>query len=478
MSFAVIIDSINKIVWNNLLVFLCLFTGLLFSIRLKFPQIRYFKEMVHLLLHQEGGKESGITPFQAFATTVGSRVGMGSVAGVAAGIYFGGPGAIFWMWILGILGAVSAMAESMLAQAYKDKVNGEYMGGPALFIEKGLKCRPYAVVFALATILGPGILMPGLHANSLASTFNRAFGLNMIIGGAVLSVFLALVTFGGVKRIGSFAEKAAPIMCLVYMLMAIGVLIIYWRNLPSVFYDIFTSAFGVNAAFGGIAGSAIIWGVKRGVYSTEAGQGSGAIVSAAAECTHPVKQGLIQALSVYIVAFIVCTSTAVILLLSSSYNVIGPDGSTFIVEYLPGSPYGVGWTQDILEHVYGNLIGGKLFAIIITLFIFTSLIGYSYQAESNVNYLFKGNKAAITVMRIVFVLSTFSGVLVNGEVVWSMGDTGAGCMAWLNIIAILLMSKTVVKLMKDYEQQKKDGKDPVFDPARFGIEDTTGAWKL
>ncbi|WP_294143551.1 sodium:alanine symporter family protein [uncultured Clostridium sp.] len=476
-DFTKIMEAVNGLVWNNALVALCLITGLYFTFRLRFPQIRFFKEMVRLLLHQESSGESGITPFQAFATTIGSRVGMGSVAGVATGIYFGGPGAVFWMWVLGLLGAGTALAESALAQAYKDKVNGEYVGGPALFIEKGIKCKPYAVVFALATILGPGILMPGLHANSLASTFQRAFGTNMITGGVILAVLLAVVTFGGVKRIGRFAEKAAPVMCLVYMGLAIGILFIFGKNIPSVLADIITSAFGQNAVFGGIAGSAIIWGVKRGVYSTEAGQGSGAIVSAAAECTHPAKQGLIQALSVYIVSFIVCTSTAIILLLSKSYNVIGPDGASFLVEYLPGSPYGIGWTQDILESVYGTLIGGKVFAVIISLFIFTSLIGYSYQAESNTSYLFKGNKTAITIMRIIFIISTFSGVLINGGVVWTMGDTGAGLMAWLNIIAVLILSKQVVAILKDFEKQKAEGRDPVFDPEQFGISDDTGVWR-
>lgn len=336
------ITKLNSIVWSNVLVALCLAVGIYFSVRLKFPQIRLFKDMFKLLMKSDSGSKSGITPFQAFATTVGSRVGMGSVAGVATGIFFGGPGAVFWMWILGLLGASTALLESTLAQAYKTKINGEYIGGPALFIEKGLKIKPYAVLFAVATILGPGILMPGLHANSIASTFSRSFGTSMIVGGIILCVFLAVVVFGGVKRIGKFAEKAAPIMCLIYMLMAIGIVIIYYKNVPGVLGQIISSAFGRDAVFGGIAGSAIVWGVKRGVYSTEAGQGSGAIVSAAAEVSHPAKQGLVQSLSVYIVSFIVCTSTAVILLLSNSYNVINEATGKILVEYLPGSQYGVG----------------------------------------------------------------------------------------------------------------------------------------
>lgn len=474
--FIVIMNQINMIVWSTPLVVLCLLAGLYFSIRLGFPQIRYFKEMVRLILYQEKGSESGITPFQAFATTVGSRVGMGSVAGVATGIYFGGPGALFWMWILGLLGAATAMIEATLAQAYKRRISGEYIGGPALYIERGIKNKAYAKVFAVATVLGPGILMPGLHSNQLAATYERSFGLPMIAGGILLCVLLAIVTFGGVKRIGKFAEKAAPVMCLVFMMMAVGIIIIYHNNILPVLGMVFSSAFGVNAVYGGIVGKAIEWGVKRGVYSTEAGQGSGAIVSAAAETSHPVKQGLVQALSVYIVSFIVCTSTAIILLLSNSYNVVGPDGVTMITEYLPGSQYGVGWSQDILESTYGLLIGGKLFAVIISLFIFTSLTGYSYQAESNISYLFKGNKTAVQIGRAIFILSTFSGVIISADTIWTMGDTGAGLMAWLNIIAIAILSKKAIAMVKDYEKQKKAGMDPVFHPEKFGIDDPDHIW--
>lgn len=475
--FSNIISKTNTIVWSGVLVILCLAVGIYLSVRMKFPQIRLFREMVRLLLKADSQSEHGITPFQAFATTVGSRVGMGSVAGVAAGIYFGGPGAVFWMWALGLLGAATALMEATLAQAYKTKVNGEYIGGPSLFIERGLKVKAYAIVFSVVTIVGVGVMMPGLHANSIASTFQRSFGTSMITGGVILCVFLALVVFGGVKRIGKFAEKAAPFMCLVYMIMALGILVIHFNQVPAALGQIFTSAFGADALFGGIVGSAIAWGVKRGVYSTEAGLGSGAIVSAAAESSHPAKQGLIQALSVYIVSFIVCTSTAVILLVGKSYNVINEATGEMIVEFLPGSEYGVGWTQDLLETAYGSLLGGKLFAIIIALFVFTSLIGYSYQVESNMAYLFKGNKVAVTIMRIVFVLSTFSGVLFNADLIWTLGDTGAGMMAWLNIVAVILLSGKGVAIFKDYEKQKKQGIDPVFHPEEFGIDDPDGIWK-
>ena len=472
-----LITKTNNIVWSNALVVLCLVVGIYFTIRLKFPQIRMFKEMLHLLLNSDPDSNSGITPFQAFAATVGSRVGMGSVAGVATAIYFGGPGALFWMGIVGLFGAALALMEATLAQSYKTKINGEYIGGSALYIERGIKSKLYAVIFVVATILGPGILMPGMHANSIASTFQRSFGTGMVTGGIILSVFLALVLFGGVKRIGKFAEKAAPIMCLIYMIMALGIVILNYRNIPAVIYEIFSSAFGMNAVFGGIVGSSIVWGVKRGMYSTDAGVGFGGILSAAAEVSHPAKQGLVQALSVYIVSFIVCPSTAIILLLSRSYNVVNEATGEMIVEFLPGSQYGVGWTQDILEGTYGSFFGGKLFAVIIALFVFTSLIGYGYVVESSASYLFKGNRIAINIFRGIFVISTFSGVLVNADIVWTMGDTGGGIMTWLNIIAMLLLSKKGFAIFKDYEKQKKQGIDPVFHPEEFGIDDPDGIWK-
>lgn len=474
--FTNVMNQLNSIVWALPLVVLCLGAGIWFSIRMKFPQIRLFKEMVKLLVHGEKS-DAGITPFQAFAATVGSRVGMGNIAGVATAIFFGGPGAVFWMWIIAFIGASSAFMESALAQAYKVKGgNGEYLGGPAYFIERALKCKPYAIAFAVATILGPGILMPGLHVNSIASTYEEAFGADMLLVGIIFCAIFGLVICGGIKRIAKTAEYMAPIMCVVYVVMALAIIIMRIKDVPAVFKLIVTSAFGLDPLFGGIVGSAISWGVKRGIYSNEAGQGSGAIVSAAAECSHPAKQGLVQAFSIYIDTLIVCTASALIILLAGTYNVGGPDGTMALAENIPGVEYGIRWAQNALNTVYGGTWGGKALAIVIIMFVFTSLMGYYYQAESNVRYLFKDNKKAVWVMRAVFLFSSFSGVLVNGEIIWTMGDTGAGMMAWLNIIAILLLSKKGFALLKDYEEQRKAGKDPVFDPKKFDIEDTTGVW--
>lgn len=473
--FTNIMNSLNSVLWSMPLVFLCLGAGLWFSIRMKFPQVRMVKEMIHLLIHGEKS-DTGITPFQAFAATVGSRVGMGNIAGVATAIFFGGPGAVFWMWVIAFIGASSAFMESSLAQAYKIKAgNGEYLGGPAYFIERAIKCKPYAVLFAIATVLGPGILMPGLHVNSIASTYEEAFGANMIVVGAVFCAVLAIVVCGGIKRIGKIAEYMAPVMCVIYVLMAVAVIGTNIGRVPGVFKMIFTSAFGFHPVFGGIVGSAVSWGVKRGIYSNEAGQGSGAIVSAAAECSHPAKQGLVQAFSVYIDTLIVCTSSALIILLSGCYNTVGSDGTTILAENIPGVEYGIRWAQNALSSSLGTW-AGKLLAIIIIMFVFTSLMGYYYQAEANIRYLFKGKKSAVLIMRGIFIFSCFSGVLVNGQVIWTMGDTGVAMMAWLNIVAILILSQKGFAILKDYETQKKAGKDPVFDPKKFDIEDTTGVW--
>lgn len=474
-ALTVLMGKIDDIVWCYVLVALCLGAGFYFSLRMKFPQVRLFKDMVKLLVSGEKS-DNGITPFQAFAATVGSRVGMGNIAGVATAIFFGGPGAIFWMWVLAFIGAGSAFIESALAQAYKVKdKSGEYMGGPAFFIERALHCKPYAMLFALVVVLGPGVLMPGQHINSIASTFNEAFGVPTVVVGAIFAIVLGLVICGGIKRIGKVAEYMAPVMCVVYVVLAVGVIIMNINQVPAAFATIFTSAFGVNQVFGGIVGSAIAWGVKRGVYSNEAGQGSGAIVSASAECSHPAKQGLVQAFSVYIDTLLVCTASGLIVLLTGTFNVVGADGKTMIVENAPGILYGIRWAQTALVKTYGGWCG-KFLSFVIIMFVFTSLMGYYYQAEVNTKYLFKGNKYAVYAIRAIFLISAFSGCILNGEIIWTMGDIGCGSMAWLNIIAILLLSNKGIALLKDYEAQKKEGKDPVFDPARFGIEDETGVW--
>ncbi len=472
-AFVGIVTKINDLVWSTPLVALCLIAGIYFTVRFKGGQFRLFKDMLRLIRGNAKSQE-GISPFQSFATTVGSRVGMGNIAGVATAIFFGGPGAVFWMWLIALIGASSSFAECTLAQAYKNKENGEFVGGPQLFITKGLKAKPLAIAFALAAVLGPGTLMPGLQVYSIASTFKNAFGVGEMVIGIISVILIAFVVWGGIKRIGKTAELLAPVMCVVYVVMAVVVLGMNITKLPGVFATIITSAFGANQMFAGVLGSAISWGVKRGVYSNEAGQGSGAIVSAAAECNHPAEQGLIQALSVYIDTIVVCTASAIIILLTDNYSVQAADGSMIVNN--TSAEYGILWAQDGINAAFGGTWGGKLLAIMIVLFVFTSLMGYYYQAESNMRFLFNGKKMGTYLMRGIFLIAVFSGVLVDGQVIWSMADLGVGLMAWFNIIAILLLSNKAVAILKDYEEQKKAGVAPMFDPEKFGIVDETGAW--
>lgn len=474
-KFSMFVNQMDAMVWSMVLVVLCLGVGLYLSLRLKFPQIRLVKEMIKLLTSKEES-ESGITPFQAFATTVGARVGMGNIAGVASAIFYGGPGSVFWMWMIAVIGAASAFVESALAQAYKVKSpDGEFTGGPAYYIEKGLKCKPYAVVFAVVAFLGPGFLMPGVQINSLVTVFEEAFSVNKILVGAICCIVLGIVVYGSIKRIAHIAEMLAPAMCAVYILAALIIVGLNITKLPGIFLMIIQSAFGVHAVLGGILGSAVSWGVKRGIYSNEAGMGCGAIVSAAAECSHPVKQGLIQSFSIYVDTLFIGTSTALIVLLTGTFDVIDGAGN-FLMSQTGGIETGIKWTQHALMSTFGSW-SGKALAIIIVLFVFTSMTGYCYQAESNIRYLTGNSKKAIAIARAVFLVASFLGAIVNADAVWAMGDIGYGLMAWANIIAIALLAPKAVALLKDYEKQKKEGKNPTFDPAEFGIEEETGAWK-
>lgn len=469
------VTHVDNMVWSMVLVLLCLGVGLYLSLRMRFPQIRLLKEMVRLLTSKEECEHDGITPFQSFATTVGARVGMGNIAGVASAIFYGGPGSVFWMWIIALIGAVSAYAESALAQAYKVRnADGSYQGGPAYYIEKGLKCKPYAILFAIVAFLGPGLLMPGVQINSLVTVFEEAFSVNKIVVGLICCIVLGIVVYGSIKRIAKIAELLAPLMCAVYLVAALFILVTHITQLPGVLATVVQSAFGVHAVFGGILGSAVSWGVKRGIYSNEAGMGCGAIVSAAAECSHPAKQGLIQSFSIYVDTLFIGTSTAFIVLLTNTFDVTDGAGN-LLLDQTGGIEAGIKWTQHALMNSMGSWTG-KLLAIIIVLFVFTSMTSYCYQAESNVRYLTGNSKLAVNIGRAIFLVASFLGAVVNADVMWAMGDIGYGLMAWANIIAIALLAPKAAAILKDYEKQKKQGKDPVFHPEEFGIKDETGAW--
>ena len=477
-----IVNAVNDGVWSNWLVYLCLGAGIYFSLRTKFSQIRNLKEMVHLLFAGEKSEE-GISSFQGFCTALAGRIGTGNIAGVATAIAWGGPGALFWMWAIAFLGAGSAFAESTLGQLYKEKHDGQYCGGPAYYIEKGFGkkgwAKAYGMLFAIVTVISIGVLLPGVQSNSIAAAVNNAFGVNVTITGVALVILVGVVIFGGIKRIGSAAEFIVPFMGGAYILMAVIIIIVNIGYLPHVIALIFKSAFRAQPTFAGIIGSTIAWGVKRGVYSNEAGQGTGPQASSAAEVSHPAKQGFVQAFSVYVDTLFVCSATGFMILMTDNYTTFNADGS---VLYNAGTAYtvdqiGPAYTQGAVNTLI-NGFGAAFVAIALFFFAFTTLMAYYYIAEVNVNYIIKrltgkGNVMATHVLKVVLLGMTFYGAVKTSDLAWAMGDIGVGLMAWLNIIAILALSNIAMKCFKDYERQLKEGKaseDITFDPVSLGIK--------
>ena len=482
---------LNGIIWSNALIGLCLGAGLWFSIRTRFMQVRGFAEMCRLTVTGQKS-DAGVSSFQALAISMAGRMGIGNIAGVATAIAYGGPGAVFWMWVMGFLGASTSYIESTLAQIYKEKdAEGRYRGGPAYYIEKAMGLKWYAMAFALATIVATGLLLPGVQANAIADSasnvlcngggceaFGGAGGLKLWIGVAVAAM-LALIIFGGIKRIATFAEIVVPFMALAFILMAVVVMVVNADKVPGMFADIFSSAFGAHAAFGAIIGQAVAWGVKRGVYANEAGQGTGPHAAAAAEVSHPAKQGYVQAFAIYFDTMLVCTSTAFLLLSTGMYNtfkVVKDGGTQTLVAIFEGVPgvqpsEGAQFTQAAVESVLPGW-GAGFVALALFFFAFTTIMAYYYMAETNLTYVAgvrKPHRLAILLLRLGIIGMVVFGAYHNAAMAWTLGDIGVGLMAWLNIVAILILQKPALLALRDYERQKKLGLDPTFDPQALGI---------
>ena len=470
--------QIYNVIWALPLIILALGTGLYFSLRMKFPQLRLIKDMVRFLLgkdKKDGEKTSneGMSSFQSFALALGGRVGVGNIAGVATAICFGGPGAIFWMWIIAFIGAGTAFAESALAQAYKTKIDGEYKGGPAYYIEKGTGVTAFAIIFALAAVLANGITGPTIQAFNFAEAANNAFGLNPWIAGAIMAICVALVAFGGSKRLGRVSELIVPVMAIIYIILALVILAINFKQIPTMFGLIFSCAFNMNSFYGAIWGSAVMWGVKRGIYSNEAGYGSGAHAAAAAEVSHPAKQGLAQSFSVYVDTLFVCTATAIMILSTGMYNITGADGE-FLVEALPGVSAGTGYTQAAIDSVFPG-VGSVFIAVAVFFFAFTTLLSFVLYTDTNASFILrksseKTRNTVVTALRVVIVAIVLFGATRSSTAAWNVADIGVGIMCWINLIALLVLSTKAIRILKDYERQKKLGLDPVFEPADCGLE--------
>lgn len=464
------VNHLNGIIWSSALIYLCLGTGLYFSLRTRFLQVRHFGHMLKIM--REGkSSEAGVSSFQALTMSLSGRVGTGNIAGVATAIAIGGPGAVFWMWTVAFLGASTAYIEATLAQIYKElDDNGSYRGGPAYYIEKAMGQKWYAWTFAVATIIAMGFCLPGIQANSIVAAMNNAWEIPALVTASVLAIGLAMIVIGGVKRIAHFAQVVVPMMAAGYILIAFTVVFLNIDMVPTVTMLIINSAFGLDAGYGAIIGMAVAWGVKRGVYSNEAGQGSGPHPAAAAEVSHPAKQGLVQAFSVYVDTLLICSATAFMILLTGLYNVEGADG-TYLYQGLPGVEVGPAYVQAAFDTVMPGF-GSSVLAIALLFFAFTTIVAYYYIAETNVMFINRKvhRPWLANLLKVLVITSVMYGGIKSADLAWALGDVGVGLMAWLNIVAIIILQRPALTALKDYEQQLDAGVDPRFDPEALGIE--------
>ncbi|WCP66551.1 sodium:alanine symporter family protein [Vibrio tubiashii] len=455
-----LINLMNDLLWGSILVYLLVGVGIYFTVRLGFIQFRHFGHMFSVLKNSRKADKAGISSFQALCTSLAARVGTGNMAGVAVALTAGGPGAIFWMWLIAMLGMATSFAESTLAQLYKTKDDdGNYRGGPAYYMEKGLGMRWMGVLFSVFLIIAFGLVFNAVQANSIANAMNNAFGWEDTYVGIAVVLISSIVIFGGIKRIARVAELVVPLMALAYLLLAMFVMLTNLEKLPAVLTLIFKSAFGLQEAAAGGLGYAIaqamINGIKRGLFSNEAGMGSApnAAASATPYPPHPASQGYVQMLGVFMDTIVICSATVAIILMSG--------------EYVPhGEVTGIELTQTALSSQVGEW-GGIFVAVAIFFFAFTSIIAnYSY-AETNLIFLEHNHKAGLGIFRIIVLGMVMFGAVASLPVVWALADVSMGLMAIVNLVAIILLSGIVIKLAKDYNRQLDEGKVPTFDSNDF-----------
>ncbi len=449
--------QLNAIVWNPALVVLLLGAGLYFSIRTRFVQVRKFSSMLRSLFSKKKDG-NGISSFQAFCLALSGRVGTGNIVGVATAIAFGGPGAVFWMWVVAFFGASTAFVESTLAQIYKFRHQSGYRGGPFSFIDKGLGIKWLGVVLAAIAVVSCGLFLTTVQANGTSSAVSNSFPVSPLVCGIVLAVILGLVVIGGVKRIANVTSILTPFMALGYILMSLVVIGAHIQEVPAVFGAIIKGAFGLNPVCGGIIGSTIAMGVKRGIFSNEAGQGTGAIVSAATDVAHPAQQGLAQAFSVYVDTLLVCTATALMILTSGTYNILdGEGGMLYAGAPELGNNY-VAYTQTAVDSVFQGF-GSRFVAVAMVFFAFSTLLAYYFYAESSIIYLFQGKnsrweKWVIRILQVLMLAAVVFGAIREADFIWQLGDIGVGLMAWITVIAILILCPQAIRSLKEFESKK------------------------
>ena len=451
-----IVSSINKIVWNPGLVVLLLGAGLFFSICTRMVQVRRLGLMVRSLFGKKHGTD-GISSFQAFCIALSGRVGTGNIVGVATAIAFGGPGAVFWMWVVAFFGASTAFVESTLSQMYKFRHASGFRGGPFCLFEAGLGKRWLGVLFAVITIVACGVCLTMVQANGASTTMNNAFPVSTLTSGITLAILLGIVIIGGVKRIATVASIITPFMAFGYIILSVIVVGFHIHDVPAVLGSIFTNAFGINPIAGGIIGSTISMGVKRGIFSNEAGQGTEAIVSAAADVKSPAQQGLAQSFSVYVDTLFVCTATALMILTSGTYNIIDADGNMLIANAPElGNNYAA-FTQSAVDTVFAGF-GSQFVSVAMIFFTYSTIMAYYFYAESSIIYLFrdknpKREKLVIRIFQVVILTSVIYGAVREADVVWQVGDIGVGLMAWGTLISTILLFPKAIRALKDYEKE-------------------------
>ncbi|HGJ5857036.1 alanine/glycine:cation symporter family protein [Arsenophonus nasoniae] len=452
-----LIDNFNNILWSGVLIYLLLGVGIYFTLGTGLIQFRHFGHMFTILKNSNKSDSSGISSFQALCTSLAARVGTGNLTGVAIALTAGGPGAIFWMWLVALIGMATSFAESTLAQLYKTKDDqGNYRGGPAYYMEKGLKMRWMGVLFSIFLIIAFGLVFNSVQANSIAQATAVAFGFNPLYVGIVLAIICGIIIFGGLRSIARVAELVVPIMAIAYLILAFWVMSNNIERLPDVFLLIIKHAFGLQEAVGGVVGygvaQAMTQGIQRGLFSNEAGMGSAPNAAAAASPypPHPASQGYVQMLGVFMDTLVICSATAIIIISSGA------------LDSAEATISGIELTQRALSSAVGDW-GAIFIAIAIFFFAFTSIIANYAYAESNMVFLENNHTAGLYILRLATLGMVIFGSMAEMPLVWKLADFSMGLMALTNLIAILMLSGIVFKLTKDYNQQRKAGKLPTFD---------------
>ena len=469
--FQQIIDTANNLLWGYIMIAALIFCALYFTIRSRFVQFRMLGEMCRLLVEpcKEQDSDSNskhihkrIAPFEAFVISLASRIGTGNLAGVATAIAVGGPGAVFWMWIIALFGAANAFVESTLAQLYKRRSTDSYIGGPAYYIMYGMRNKPLAITFCILIIVTFGFAFNTVQSNTICAAFENAFGANTLYMGIALTIATLLIIFGGIQRIAKVSSVVVPVMAVGYLIISLAVIALNIEHLPAIFSTIFKSAFGIEQIAGGGIGAAVMQGIKRGLFSNEAGMGSAPNAAATATTSHPVKQGLIQTLGVFTDTLIICSSTAFIIL-ASGVDLGGNDG--------------VQLTQEALTAEIGGA-GRIIVAIAIFFFAFSSIFGNYYYGEANIRFITQ-SKRILTAYRIIVGAMVMAGAMMSLKTVWALADVTMGLMTMCNLAALIFLGRQAILLLNDYRQQRRNGNNPTFiknDHKEFRDNDGIECW--